>query len=87
MTLREHLEEIRDRHESDHASATGILLYDYCRYCENLHPCPDFTDAVAALEILDAAEGVYQDASQTRGPGPGLLHPSHRLVPDPEPSS
>lgn len=68
LTMRQRLIAIRDRH----------YVYDRglrwaCGGCEVWeHPCDDYADAVAALDLLDAAEWFEVLDSQR----------AHRLVPD-----
>lgn len=58
MTLREHLEAIRDNHAQD-GSGT-------CGWCDSSARCPDFDNAVAALALIDEAHRLHKT-------GPGSL--------------
>ncbi len=78
MSIREHLEAIRDRHRADWPSSVSERR-NWCNHCTRRFPCPDHADAVAALAELDAAKR----AGGIRG---ASTYHSYALVPDPQPS-
>lgn len=87
-TVRDHLEAIRDRHRC--VIAYDAECDDHVEVCASCGgeggQCPDYADAVAALDLLDAAlelRIIPQDMFHPREEY--TTHPphTHRLVPDP----
>lgn len=84
MTLREHLEAIRDRHVM--VAGISYVAPDYCGYCDTgKWPCADYSDAVAALAILNEADDFNRAVvNSPRDEHGEPTYIRYRLVPDPE---
>lgn len=56
MTLREIHERCKARHDDPVEAMSRTGLYRFCGCCDESWPCADYSDAVAALAILDEAK-------------------------------
>lgn len=93
VTLREHLEAIRDRHlgvmtliyRDQPNFPEGVEPERWCDQCEDFSPCADYSDAVAALAILDEADEFNRAvANSPRDEHGEPTYIRYRLVLDPE---
>lgn len=75
-TLRQIHERCKARHARD-------FPWTECKWCKLTHPCADYSDAVAALALLEhcSTSWASRDGLQAYGETSQRL----RLVPDPEP--
>lgn len=85
-TIRTRLEAIQGRH-GEQEQGPGWIGQMICAECAHGWPCPDYVDAVAALDLLNNAEEERIEGPP-RGSGGSVtrdLLPTGRvLVPDPE---
>ena len=82
-TIRARQNSIIERHTENviHAYSGAVAGTGRCRYCQRVHPCPDYSDAVVALRLLEEAERERNDSRD-----PSNRYPLDRvLIDDPEP--